>query len=166
MVLRSGFCTGSWQNYTHAGSSHQQMVVATEKNTPETYWIIKVADGRPPTVGEVVQQGMTIRLEHLATRMNLHSHTSPAPFAPDQKEITGYCKPASPGEGDDNDDWRLEKTEHQHFRVACGRSDPVDSRQIQPCASIRMTLFIFRMENKKSRVSQEETTRTSGRSPS
>ena len=98
------------QNYSHSGASRQQMVVATDRDTPETYWIVKAANAQDATVGGPVEDGQIIRLEHWATRRNLHSHSSPAPFAPSQKEITAYQQPDAPlGQGDGNDNWIVEK---------------------------------------------------------
>ena len=96
--------------FDHANSSNQQMVVATRALESGTLWLVKprhesagqVANGTP------VRRGELIRLEHVLTRRNLHSHPNiPAPKDKTQQEVTacgdgGFC--------DTNDDWILELT--------------------------------------------------------
>ncbi len=39
---------------------------------------------------ELVKHGDLIRLEHIMTRRNIHSHQQPAPLAKKQFQVTGY----------------------------------------------------------------------------
>lgn len=54
---------------------------------------------------ELVRNGDLVRLEHKATKRNLHSHNQPAPIAKRHFQVTGY---GENGTGDANDVWRLE----------------------------------------------------------
>ena len=49
-----------------------------------------------------VRSGDRIRLEHIATKRNLHSHPFPAFLRPDDQQVTGY---GEDGMGDENDEW-------------------------------------------------------------
>merc|ERR1719411_2492083 len=54
---------------------------------------------------ELVKHGDLVRLEHVMTRRNIHSHQQPAPMSKKQFQITGY---GENGTGDANDVWRVE----------------------------------------------------------
>jgi hypothetical protein len=94
-------------SYGHAGGSGQQQVTCFEGADDNDLWRVKgphgtAADHRS---GEVVSHGDVVRLEHVLTRCNLHSHPGlPSPVTR-QQEVTGF---GSGGEGDSNDDWRVE----------------------------------------------------------
>ncbi|MBD1909376.1 MULTISPECIES: MIR domain-containing protein [unclassified Leptolyngbya] len=95
------------QTYGHPGSSRQQQVTAFEYADDNDLWVIKGPHGQPEDYkrGQVVQHGDIIRLEHVATRRNLHSHGGiPSPVT-GQQEVTCY---GYNGIGDDNDNWRVE----------------------------------------------------------
>ena len=53
---------------------------------------------------ELVRDGQLVRLEHLATGRNLHSHREPAPVTKRHFQVTGY---GENGTGDANDVWRV-----------------------------------------------------------
>jgi C1A family cysteine protease len=94
-------------NYSHPGSSGQQQVTCFEGADANDYWLFKGPDGQPEDFqfGQPIQHGATIRLQHLATGRNLHSHAgfpSPVTF---QQEVTGY---GTAGIGDANDNWQVE----------------------------------------------------------
>lgn len=54
---------------------------------------------------EMVKHGDLVRLEHIMTRRNVHSHQQPAPLSKKQFQVTGY---GENGTGDANDVWRVE----------------------------------------------------------
>jgi C1A family cysteine protease len=94
-------------NYGHPASSGQQQVTCFAGADDNDLWRIKGPDGQPPNYrsGEPIQHGDVVRLEHVVTRRNLHSHTGfPSPVT-GQQEITGF---GDSGIGDGNDDWRVE----------------------------------------------------------
>jgi dolichyl-phosphate-mannose--protein O-mannosyl transferase len=92
-------------NYGHSGSSRQQQVTAYGGTDDNDYWVIKVAHKSASQRGLPVRHGDIIRLEHLLTRRNLHSHGGfPSPVT-GQQEVTGW---GTNGEGDLNDNWQVE----------------------------------------------------------
>jgi hypothetical protein len=94
-------------NYGHPGTSGQQQVTAFAGSDDNDLWRVKGPDGQPANFkeGEPVQHGDTIRLEHVLTGRNLHSHGGfPSPVT-SQQEVTCY---GDNGIGDANDNWRIE----------------------------------------------------------
>jgi len=91
-------------NYYHTNTSGQQQVVASPDQNPNTTFVVKAANGSTTKFGEPVQYGHVIRLEHKATKKNLHSHRTVSP-ATGQQEVTAY---GANGTGDSNDNWTLE----------------------------------------------------------
>ena len=94
-------------NWTHPGGSGQQQVTCYGGGDTNDEWRVKGPDGEPlpSRAGTIVADGDVIRLEHVATRRNLHSHTGfPSPVT-GQQEITCF---GNDGTGDDNDNWRVE----------------------------------------------------------
>lgn len=94
-------------NYSHQGGSGQQVVGAIEQSDDTSYWVIKPAHGFDFRVSMQtstrVEDGHVIRLEHLKTGKNLHSHECKAPVT-DQQEISCY---GTDGAGDANDNWLI-----------------------------------------------------------
>ncbi|WP_327358315.1 C1 family peptidase [Streptomyces sp. NBC_01304] len=93
--------------YGHPGSSGQQQVTCYDGADDNDLWIVKGPDGAPPDhrVGQQVAHGDLVRLEHAATRRNLHSHAGiPSPVT-GQQEVTCF---GEAGQGDGNDTWRVE----------------------------------------------------------
>ena len=73
--------------YGHPGSSRQQQVTAFAWLDDNDWWRVKGPDGQPDGFrsGETVQHGAVFRLEHIATRRNLHSHAGfPSPVTGQQ----------------------------------------------------------------------------------
>lgn len=94
-------------NYTHSGSSLQQQVTGFAGGDDNDLWIVKGPHGQPENyrAGQVVRGGDIVRLEHVPTRRNLHSHSGhPSPVTR-QQEVTCF---GENGLGDDNDNWRVE----------------------------------------------------------
>jgi hypothetical protein len=94
-------------NYGHPGTSGQQQVTAFEGADDNDFWIIKGPHGQPEDfrAEQPVRNGDIVRLEHLLTRRNLHSHPGfPSPVT-GQQEVTCY---GENGLGDENDNWRVE----------------------------------------------------------
>ncbi|MFJ3310265.1 C1 family peptidase [Streptomyces sp. NPDC086549] len=94
-------------NYGHPGSSGQQQVTCFQGADSNDLWLLKGPDGQPLDFrsGQPVQHGDVIRLEHLPTRRNLHSHAGfPSPVTA-QQEVTCF---GEVGVGDGNDNWRVD----------------------------------------------------------
>ncbi|KAK5646827.1 hypothetical protein RI129_005291 [Pyrocoelia pectoralis] len=82
--------------------SGQQSVTGTElQEDVNSHWLIKPEMGKVCGRGDVIKCGSTIRLEHLATGKNLHSHYFSSPLSSNQ-EISCY---GDDGEGDTGDHW-------------------------------------------------------------
>jgi hypothetical protein len=94
-------------NYSHSGSSRQQMVTAFANRDDNDFWFVKGPHGTADDHKdkEVVQNGDIIRLEHLLSARNLHSHGNyPSPLT-GQQEVTAF---GELGKGDGNDNWKVE----------------------------------------------------------
>lgn len=93
--------------FDHEGSSQQQQVTSFKDYDSNDFWLIKPQHGRhlETKIGEPVRHGDIVRLEHLGTKRNLHSHPDmPSAFSR-QQEVTAF---GNNGEGDQNDNWRVE----------------------------------------------------------
>jgi len=108
-VATGALLTSLDRPYVHAGTSHQHMVGGTAKCDESTLWLVKPPDAqkRLNLDNHKITDGAALRLEHIATRRNLHSHNAPAPISgPSQFEVTAFYDSA-PGDGDVQDDWVL-----------------------------------------------------------
>lgn len=97
--------------YGHPEGSGQQQVTAFEGADDNDLWRVKGPDGTPDDhrLAEPVASGDVIRLEHVATRRNLHSHGGiPSPVT-SQQEVSCF---GDNGAGDANDNWRVEMAGH------------------------------------------------------
>ncbi|KAF5288024.1 hypothetical protein FQA39_LY15553 [Lamprigera yunnana] len=82
--------------------SGQQSVTGTElQEDVNSHWLVKAATGEICARSDIIKCGSTIRLEHLATNKNLHSHYFSSPLSSNQ-EISCY---GDNGEGDSGDHW-------------------------------------------------------------
>lgn len=82
--------------------SGQQSVTGTEiQEDVNSHWVIKAATDKICPRGEAIRCGSIIRLEHLETKKNLHSHQFLSPMS-GQQEISAY---GDNGEGDSGDHW-------------------------------------------------------------
>lgn len=94
-------------DYGHAGGSGQQQVTCSATSEDDDVWRVRVGHRADeiPAWGSSVEHGQVIRLEHVATNRNLHSHSGHRSPVTGQQEVTCY---GVHGRGDGNDDWRLE----------------------------------------------------------
>ncbi|KAE9024866.1 hypothetical protein PR002_g11345 [Phytophthora rubi] len=95
------------------GSGSQQQSVTTHmaRNDVNSYWLVKEGDGETACeVGKPIECGATLRLEHMQTRRNLHSHMFKAPLSSQSLEVSAF---GVAGEGDRMDTWVLECQENQ-----------------------------------------------------
>lgn len=84
--------------------SGQQSVTATEiQEDINSHWIVKGPTGKSCTRGEPIKCGSVVRLEHIETKKNLHSHHFSSPLSGNQ-EISCY---GDNGEGDTGDHWTV-----------------------------------------------------------
>lgn len=89
----------------------QQQITTYSHKDINNKWIVKKADTEPldwddeDEVTELVRHGDSIRLEHVPTGRNLHSHRLPSPVTTRHYQVSGY---GENGVGDANDVWRVE----------------------------------------------------------
>ncbi|XP_066249068.1 protein O-mannosyl-transferase 2 isoform X1 [Euwallacea similis] len=85
------------------GARQQQITTYTHKDD-NNKWLFKKYNSDNVDGVEVLRSGDLIRLEHVATRRNLHSHKEQAPVTKKHYQVTGY---GENGTGDANDVWRI-----------------------------------------------------------
>ncbi|XP_043283718.1 stromal cell-derived factor 2 [Venturia canescens] len=89
----------------YGSGSGQQSVTGTKvKEDGNSYWLIKGPTGKTCVRGKPISCGDIIRLEHIATKKNLHSHHFPSPLS-DGQEVSAYGD--FQGEGDTGDHWEV-----------------------------------------------------------
>ena len=74
-----------------SGSGQQSVTAVEEQEDSNSYWAVKAATDGQCTRGEPVACGSNIRLQHLATGKNLHSHLFSSPLS-GQQEISAFGK--------------------------------------------------------------------------
>ncbi|GIY40216.1 protein O-mannosyl-transferase 2 [Caerostris extrusa] len=104
-----GYLHSHWHLYPEGVGARQQQVTAYSHKDENNKWIIKKFDTEPDLSSdnrvELVSNGDLIRLEHVVTKRNLHSHKEVAPITKRHQQITCY---GENGTGDANDVWRIE----------------------------------------------------------
>ncbi|XP_054277912.1 stromal cell-derived factor 2-like [Macrosteles quadrilineatus] len=82
--------------------SGQQSVTGTESQEDvNSHWVIRGETKKLVSRGEPVKCGSVVRLTHLATNKNLHSHHFSSPLSGNQ-EVSAY---GTDGDGDTGDHW-------------------------------------------------------------
>lgn len=97
-----------WHLYPEGLGARQQQVTTYSHKDDNNHWIVKKYDQDPDPknkTAEVVRNGDMIRLEHVVTTRNLHSHKEPAPVTKRHYQVTCY---GENGTGDANDVWKVE----------------------------------------------------------
>jgi len=87
-----------------SGSGQQLVTAVANARSPKGLW--QVREGSEESVCEVgtpVKCGQTIRLMHVVTGSNLHTHGIQSPLS-NQHEVTGF---GQDGNGDSGDDWTV-----------------------------------------------------------
>ena len=87
-----------------SGSGQQSVTGTSAKEDGNSYWLVKAATKKQCNRGEPIKCGDTLRLEHVATKKNLHSHRVSSPLS-GKLEVSAYGD--SKGEGDNGDNWLL-----------------------------------------------------------
>ena len=105
---------------TYPKGSKQQQVTCFDGEDANDWWLIKPRHGTPldaSTTGMPVADGDVVRLEHVQTQRNLHSHNIVGHVTRGrQLEVTAF---GNEGEGDTNDNWivRLGQSEAGAIRL-------------------------------------------------
>ncbi|XP_033123188.1 protein O-mannosyl-transferase 2-like isoform X2 [Anneissia japonica] len=102
-----GLLHSHWHLYPEGVGARQQQVTAYTHKDDNNKWLVKRFDHDPSENDEVsfVHHGDVVRLEHVPTRRNLHSHVEPAPVTKRHQQVTCY---GTNGTGDVNDVWRVD----------------------------------------------------------
>ncbi|GBM93855.1 Protein O-mannosyl-transferase 2 [Araneus ventricosus] len=105
-----GYLHSHWHLYPEDIGARQQQVTAYSHKDENNKWMIKKFDSEHDlssnnTPVELVMNGDLIRLEHVVTRRNLHSHKEVAPITKRHQQVTCY---GENGIGDANDVWKIE----------------------------------------------------------
>ncbi|CEP16151.1 hypothetical protein [Parasitella parasitica] len=88
------------------GSGQQKVFAGGWESTEETIFIVNPPTGTEIEGGTEVNFGDTIRLRHLVTRANLHSHSGIESPVTKQQEVTCY---GDDDTSDANDEWIVEQ---------------------------------------------------------
>ncbi len=84
-----------------SGSGQQSVTGVEPVADTNSFWQVKGKQDQPCTRGTPVKCGSTIRLMHLQTKRNLHSHLFSSPLSHNQ-EVSGF---GEDGVGDNGDNW-------------------------------------------------------------
>eukprot|EP01112_Ceratiomyxa_fruticulosa_P013976 TRINITY_DN396_c0_g1_i1.p1 TRINITY_DN396_c0_g1~~TRINITY_DN396_c0_g1_i1.p1 ORF type:complete len:219 (-),score=50.09 TRINITY_DN396_c0_g1_i1:52-708(-) len=101
--VKSGFRLHSHKVTYGSGSGQQSVTGFPNADDPNSLWVVKGAYQKPCLQGTVLKNGDVIRLQHLATRKNLHSHLHKSPLT-QNNEVSAF---AEGEEGDTGDNWRI-----------------------------------------------------------
>ncbi|KAJ8925580.1 hypothetical protein NQ315_009420 [Exocentrus adspersus] len=99
-----GYLHSHYHLYPEGIGARQQQITTYTHKDDNNKWLIKKYNREPQDDIEIVRSGDLIRLEHIATRRNLHSHKEQAPITKKHYQVTGY---GENGTGDANDVWRV-----------------------------------------------------------
>lgn len=87
------------------GSGQQSVTAHGGRDDQGALWIVQEGNGQPDcTLSRPIVCGSTIRLTHLQTMKNLHSHKFQSPLTKGQ-EVSAF---GDKGQGDESDNWILE----------------------------------------------------------
>ncbi|CAL8266261.1 unnamed protein product [Merluccius merluccius] len=87
-----------------SGSGQQSVTGVTSAEDSNSYWSVRGTSGGACGRGVPVRCGQTIRLTHVNTRRNLHSHYFASPLSSNQ-EVSAF---GEEGEGDHLDEWTVQ----------------------------------------------------------
>ena len=94
----------SSERQLQSGSGQQLVTVEQNNRAPRGLWQVREANGAKFCEGgTLVKCGQVIRLMHLETGANLHTHGIRSPLS-NQHEVTGF---GQQGDGDTGDDWMV-----------------------------------------------------------
>jgi len=101
---RTGFHLHSHDLKYGSGSNQQSVTGMSDSNDYNSLWTLKHANGDPYKLpSEKIKCGDVIRLEHVLTRKNLHSHDFHSPIT-GRSEVSCF---GEDGNGDGGDNWQI-----------------------------------------------------------
>lgn len=84
-----------------SGSGQQSVTAVDSTDDHNSYWQIRAKTGTECIRGNPIKCGQTVRLLHVSTRRNLHSHHFQSPLSRNL-EVSAF---GEEGEGDEGDHW-------------------------------------------------------------
>ncbi|XP_033344881.1 protein O-mannosyl-transferase 2 [Bombus vosnesenskii] len=100
-----GYLHSHWHLYPEGIGARQQQITTYSHKDDNNLWLVKKFDTDDiSSEPELVKHGDLIRLEHVITHRNLHSHKEIAPISKKHYQVTGY---GENGTGDANDIWKV-----------------------------------------------------------
>ncbi|XP_064473665.1 stromal cell-derived factor 2-like isoform X1 [Ornithodoros turicata] len=84
-----------------SGSGQQSVTGTDQMDDNNSHWVVKGKKEQTCTRGEPIGCGTMLRLEHLTTHKNLHSHHFSSPLSGNQ-EVSAF---GDNGQGDTGDNW-------------------------------------------------------------
>jgi len=102
--ISSGFRLHSHKVSYGSGSGQQSITGFEGADDQNSFWVVKGPHGTHCPQGKLLKHGDVIRIQHLTSKKNLHSHTHRSPFTK-QNEVSGYLEGE---EGDTGDHWKIE----------------------------------------------------------
>ncbi|XP_076637885.1 protein O-mannosyl-transferase 2 isoform X1 [Colletes latitarsis] len=100
-----GYLHSHWHLYPEGIGARQQQITTYSHKDDNNLWLIKKFDTNDiPSEPELVKHGDLVRLEHVITHRNLHSHKEFAAMSKKHYQVTGY---GEGGTGDANDVWKV-----------------------------------------------------------
>ncbi|KAL1501793.1 hypothetical protein ABEB36_007053 [Hypothenemus hampei] len=99
-----GYLHSHFHLYPEGVGARQQQITTYTHKDDNNKWVIKKYNTNENSKTEIVKSGDLVRLEHMATKRNLHSHKEQAPITKKHYQVTGY---GENGTGDANDVWRV-----------------------------------------------------------
>ncbi|EDV94776.1 stromal cell-derived factor 2 [Drosophila grimshawi] len=106
-----------------SGSGQQSVTGVEQKEDVNSHWMIKAQAQKMCDRGDAIACGATIRLEHLTTKKNLHSHHFTSPLSGEQ-EVSAY---GVDGVGDSGDNWEVICSNESWMRDAHVRLRHIDT---------------------------------------
>eukprot|EP00002_Diphylleia_rotans_P012921 TRINITY_DN2523_c0_g1_i1.p1 TRINITY_DN2523_c0_g1~~TRINITY_DN2523_c0_g1_i1.p1 ORF type:complete len:217 (+),score=25.43 TRINITY_DN2523_c0_g1_i1:65-715(+) len=100
-------------SYGNSGSGQQSVTGFPHNDDPNSLWLVKARHGQVCKNGERIKSGSVIRLEHVNTRKNLHSHNHRSPLSQSQ-EVSAYAP--TKGEGDLGDNWVVDALDETFWK--------------------------------------------------
>jgi len=89
-----------------SGSGQQSVTGQPNADDPNSMWIVRAQSGKKCKTGALLWNGDSIRLQHLTTNKNLHSHLHKSPLT-GQQEVSCF---GEEGSGDSGDNWKIVTT--------------------------------------------------------
>lgn len=102
--VKTGFKLHSHDIPYGSGSGQQSVTGFPDNNDPNSLFLVKGEFGKECVRGEPITCGSTVRIQHLNTGKNLHSHLHQSPISHNQ-EVSCY---GSNFAGDTGDNWELQ----------------------------------------------------------